>query len=247
MSEQKPVLELQEVEKVYGQGRAAVKALAGVSLKVEPGEVAVIMGPSGSGKTTLLSISGALLKPTSGRVSIMGEDITKLSERELPRIRLKHIGFVFQAFNLLSALTALENVEITLSLANSSGNNARRKAADLLTSLGLKDRLSHYPDELSGGEKQRVAIARALINDPDLILADEPTGNLDSKAGHAVAELLQQIAKRDGKAVVVVSHDMRIIDIADHVHWLEDGRLRPESARLLRSWTKVISPSLVTM
>lgn len=222
-------LELREVEKTYGSGRATVRAVDGVSLTVNPGEVAVIMGPSGSGKTTVLSLSGALLRPTSGRVSIMGTDITRLSERDLPEIRLRSIGFVFQAFNLLSALTALENVEVALNLAGVGGKEAKRRATELLTELGLGERLHHYPDELSGGEKQRVALARALANEPDLILADEPTGNLDSKSGHMVAELLKKVATERGKSVLIVSHDMRIIDIADQVYWLEDGRLRQET------------------
>lgn len=225
MEQRNTVLELMGVNKIYGKGNAAVHAVTDVNFKVEQGDVTLIMGPSGSGKTTLLSISGALLKPTDGSVYINGTEITKLSEKALPGIRLKNIGFIFQAFNLLSALSVMENVELTYNLLGLNRQIAKKKAVEILSELGLKNRLDHYPDEISGGEKQRVAIARALAAEPNLILADEPTGNLDSKSGHHVVELLHNIAKDRGSAVVVVSHDMRIMDIADRVLRLEDGRL----------------------
>ena len=224
-----PVLELKEVTKTYGTGRAALKAVEGVSFSIAAGEVVVIMGPSGSGKTTMLSISGALLSPTSGSVWVAGKELNRLGARELSRTRLRHIGFVFQSFNLLSSLTAIENVMVPMTLAGVSRREARKRAENLLKELGLGERLAHYPNELSGGEKQRVAVGRSVANNPQLILADEPTGNLDSKSGHFVAELLRNIAKVQGKGVVIVSHDMRIVDIADRVLWLEDGRLKEET------------------
>ncbi|MDI6817689.1 MAG: ATP-binding cassette domain-containing protein [Actinomycetota bacterium] len=224
-----PVLELNEVTKTYGTGRAAVKAVEGVSLSIAAGEVVVIMGPSGSGKTTVLSISGALLSPTSGSVWVAGKELNRLGARELSRTRLRHIGFVFQSFNLLSSLTAIENAMVPMTLAGVPKREARERAKKLLSELGLGERLTHYPNELSGGEKQRVAVGRSVANNPQLILADEPTGNLDSKSGHFVAELLRNIAKEQGKGIVIVSHDMRIVDIADRILWLEDGKLRAET------------------
>jgi putative ABC transport system ATP-binding protein len=214
------------VSKRFGDGETAVEAVGGVSLAVEPGEVVLIMGPSGSGKTTLLSMMGALLRPTGGTIHLDGTEISTLSEGRLPDIRLRQFGFVFQDFNLLSALSVLENVAIVAELAGISGRMAREKATALLTELGLGERLDFLPEKLSGGEKQRVAIARALINDPALILADEPTANLDSKIGHEIMRLLQGIAREQGRSVVIVSHDQRIRDIADRVLWLEDGAFK---------------------
>ncbi len=221
-----PVLELKDVVKTYGRGHAAVEAVKKTNFKVFPKEVVVVMGPSGSGKTTLLSISGLLLSPSTGSVHMAGENTTNLSQKKLAYFRLKHIGFVFQAFNLLAPLTALENVEMAFNLAGLKGSKAKEAATEILTDLGLGKRLQHKPADLSGGEKQRVAVARALANEPELILADEPTGNLDSKSGHKVVELLHDIAKKRGSGVVVVSHDMRIMDIADRVLRLEDGEIK---------------------
>ncbi len=216
-------LDVRNVCKRFGNGDTAVLAVRGVSLAVAPGEVVLIMGPSGSGKTTLLSMMGALLKPTSGSIHLDGTEISALSEGHLPQIRLRRFGFIFQDFNLLSALSVLENVSIVAQLAGLKPRAARDKARALLTDLGLQARLDFLPEKLSGGEKQRVAIARALINDPTLILADEPTANLDSKIGHEIMRLLRRIAKEQGRSVVIVSHDQRIRDIADRVLWLEDG------------------------
>jgi len=221
----KIVFELHGIIKVFGKGRTAIKAVDKVTLRVKKGEVILIMGPSGSGKTTLLSIAGGLLSPTKGKVNLQNVDLAKLTEKTLPKIRLQKIGFIFQSFNLLSALNALENVKIVLKLDGVKEKEAHQKAETLLVSLGLKDRLKHLPKELSGGEKQRVAIARALINEPEVVLADEPTANLDSKSGHKVMELLRSIAKKSGRALIIVSHDTRIRDIADRVLWLEDGKL----------------------
>jgi putative ABC transport system ATP-binding protein len=217
-------LRVEGVTKRFGAGATEVVAVRNVSLAVAPGEIVLIMGPSGSGKTTLLSMLGALLKPTEGTINLNGEVISALAENRLPNIRLRQFGFIFQDFNLLSALTALENVAIVAELAGTRNGAARKKAAALLAELGLGGRLNFLPEKLSGGEKQRVAIARALINDPTLILADEPTANLDSKIGHEIMRLLRNIAREQGRSVVIVSHDQRIKDIADRVLWLEDGQ-----------------------
>jgi len=219
-------LDVRDVTKRFGNGDTAVVAVRGVSLAVVPGEVVLIMGPSGSGKTTLLSMMGALLKPTEGSIHLDGTEISALSEGRLPDIRLRQFGFIFQDFNLLSALTVLENVAVVAQLAGLKPRAAREKAGALLTELGLAARLGFLPEKLSGGEKQRVAIARALVNDPTLILADEPTANLDSKIGHEIMRLLRRIAKEQGRSVVIVSHDQRIRDIADRVLWLEDGAFK---------------------
>lgn len=219
-------LEISQVSKRYGSGPTEVVAVQDVSLSVAPGEIVLIMGPSGSGKTTLLSMLGALLKPSAGEIRLNGNVISAMKENRLPNIRLRKFGFIFQDFNLLSALSALENVAIVAELAGARGSEARRKATALLTSLGLGERLNFLPEKLSGGEKQRVAIARALVNDPALILADEPTANLDSKIGHEIMRLLRSIAKEQGRSVVIVSHDQRIKDIADRVLWLEDGQFK---------------------
>jgi putative ABC transport system ATP-binding protein len=225
-------LQIAHVTKRYGSGATEVTAVRDVSLSVSPGEIVLIMGPSGSGKTTLLSMLGALLKPTEGTIQLNGTTISALEENRLPDIRLKQFGFIFQDFNLLSALTALENVAIVAELTGAKSGEAKRKAASLLTELGLGERLNFLPEKLSGGEKQRVAIARALINDPRLILADEPTANLDSKIGHEIMRLLRNIAKEQGRSVVIVSHDQRIKDIADRVLWLEDGEFKETATTL---------------
>ncbi|MDP9070757.1 MAG: ABC transporter ATP-binding protein [Actinomycetota bacterium] len=225
MSRTGAALRLDDVTKVYGEGAEAVTAVAGASLRVHPGEVVVVMGPSGSGKTTLLAMCGALLRPTAGRVWLGGADITELSEKHLPELRLSGVGFVFQAFNLLANLTVLENVRIVPEAARVGKAKADLQARELLDELGLGRRLHFLPDKLSAGEKQRVAIARSLANDPPLVLADEPTGSLDSRAGAQVMHLLEALARQRGKAVVCVTHDRRTQGHADRVLWLEDGRL----------------------
>ena len=219
-------LDVRDVTKRFGEGDTAVTAVRDVSLAVEPGEVVLIMGPSGSGKTTLLSMMGALLRPSRGTIHLDGTELTALSEGRLPDIRLRRFGFIFQDFNLLSALSALENVALVGELAGLKPSVAREKATALLTGLGLSEPLDFLPEKLSGGEKQRVAIARALINEPALILADEPTANLDSRIGHEIMHLLRGIAREQGRSVVIVSHDQRIRDIADRVLWLEDGQFK---------------------
>ena len=225
-----PLLEVESLTKVFGSGRTLVRAVDGVSFETGSGEITLIMGPSGSGKTTLLTMIGALLRSTSGRVLIEGLDVAALPALELPRIRRQHIGFVFQTFNLLESLTARENVEVALNVAGVTGSSAARRARDLLVEAGLEGRLDFHARDLSGGEKQRVSIARALANHPPLLLADEPTANLDSRHGHEVMELLRDLARKQGSAVVVVSHDPRLRDIADRVLWLEDGRLDDTAA-----------------
>jgi putative ABC transport system ATP-binding protein len=222
----KATLQVTNVSKHYGSGETAVVAVNNVSLAVAPGEVVLIMGPSGSGKSTLLLMLGALLKPTGGTIALNGQVLSALPERRLPAIRLREFGFIFQDFNLLSALTALENVATVAELAGMKRSEARKKAAALLSQLGLADRLHFLPEQLSGGEKQRVAIARALVNDPAIILADEPTANLDSRIGHELMRLIRRIAKEQSRSVIIVSHDQRIKDIADRVLWLEDGEFK---------------------
>ncbi len=219
-------LRVSHVSKRYGAGATEVVAVRDVSLEVARGEIVLIMGPSGSGKTTLLSMLGALLRPSEGEIALNGQVLTALDERQLPEIRRTRFGFIFQDFNLLSALTALENVALVAELANVPRAEARRKAEKLLSDLGLGQRLHFLPEKLSGGEKQRVAIARALVNDPALILADEPTANLDSRIGHEIMRLLRGIAREQGRSIVIVSHDARIKDIADRVLWLEDGQFK---------------------
>lgn len=228
------ILELHNVSKIYGRGRTAVKANSNLNLQVKTGEIVLIMGPSGSGKTTLLSVAGLLLHPSEGQIIINGQDVTNLNQRQMAALRLHALGFIFQAYNLLGALNARENVEVVMNLAGMKGAKARQRAIELLTLLGLEHRLNHKPADLSGGEKQRVAIARALANNPPLILADEPTGNLDSKTGQEVMELLCCGLGRDqGRAIVIVTHDHRLRQIADRVLWLEDGQLNDGNHHLL--------------
>jgi putative ABC transport system ATP-binding protein len=219
-------LQVRNLTKRFGEGETEVTAVRHVSLDVAPGEVVLIMGPSGSGKSTLLLMLGALLRPSEGTISLDSMELSALSENKLPDVRLRHFGFIFQDFNLLSALNVLDNVALAAELTGVSRRAARERAAELLSELGLGHRLNFSTEKLSGGEKQRVAIARALINDPSLVLADEPTANLDSSHGKETMRLLREIAKERGRTVVIVSHDARIKDIADRVLWLEDGQFK---------------------
>jgi putative ABC transport system ATP-binding protein len=214
------------LEKTFGEGDIQVRAIRDIDLEVARGEVVLIMGPSGSGKTTLLSMLGAMMRPSKGSVMVDGVDIATLPERDLPRFRARSFGFVFQDFNLLSALTAQENVEYALNLGGTSGRAAHERARALLDGLGLVERLRFRPEKLSGGEKQRVALSRALANEPAVILADEPTANLDSKIGHEIARLLRKAADEEGRSVIIVSHDTRLKDMADRLLWLEDGEFK---------------------
>src|SRR5437899_3709707 len=206
-NEAEVILEVRGLTKVFGSGRAAVRAVDGLSLSVRRGELVLVMGPSGSGKTTLLTLIGGLLRPTSGIVRVTGLDISSLKERQLTKFRRHYLGFIFQSFNLLESLNARENVEAALNFAGIGGRKARKRATALLTDLGMADRLRARPHTLSGGERQRVSIARALANDPQLILADEPTANLDSRHGHEVVELLHDIARQQQRTIIIVSHD----------------------------------------
>lgn len=214
------------IEMSYQLGHESIPVLKDVNLSVKSGNIKLLMGPSGSGKTTLLSILAGLLSPTGGRVELLGQDITKLSRAQLSRFRLENIGFIFQGFNLFPALTAIENVELALDLRGIRGKVARDQAQDLLTQVGLGDKIDHHPRDLSGGQKQRVAIARALVTHPKIVMADEPTAALDSHSGHAVMELLRKLAKDDGVTVLMVTHDARIVDIADSIICLEDGEIQ---------------------
>jgi putative ABC transport system ATP-binding protein len=226
------ILEMESVSKTYGKGHTAVNAVDHASMKIQPGVIVLIMGPSGSGKTTLLSIAGLLLKPTQGRLLISGEVINGKSQRQLSDLRLRTLGFIFQAYNLLSALNARENVEIVMNMAGKRGKDASKQATEILDKLGLGSRTHHLPADLSGGEKQRVAIARALANDPQLILADEPTGNLDSKAGEDVMELFcHGMGREQGRSMIIVTHNPAFERIADRVLWLEDGHLSNGNGR----------------
>jgi putative ABC transport system ATP-binding protein len=217
-----PVIRLADLTKTYRMGDVEVNALRGISLDIWPGEILAIMGPSGSGKSTLMNIVGCLDVPTSGRYELDGRDVGKLNDDQLAGIRCRKIGFVFQSFNLLARTSAIENVELPLIYAGLSGKARRDRAREALNLVGLGDRLKHKPSELSGGQQQRVAIARALINRPAMILADEPTGNLDSKTGIEIMQLFQQLNRDQGITVVFVTHDpdtaaycRRIIHIRD--------------------------------
>jgi putative ABC transport system ATP-binding protein len=219
------VVQLENLEKSYQLGKTTVQALRGVSLTLHEGEFMVVMGPSGSGKTTLLNIIGTLDKPTSGRALIDGEDIAKMNDKQLTKLRRYKIGFVFQFHNLIPVLTALENVQLPLLTAGTGRKSSEDRANELLMRVGLKDRTDHLPDELSGGEQQRVAIARALANRPRIILADEPTGDLDTKTGSEVVQIMYDLAKQERAAVVVVTHDPIISDRADRLFVMRDGRI----------------------
>jgi putative ABC transport system ATP-binding protein len=223
-------ISVRQVSKSYGGGTAAVHALSHVSLDVAPGEILVMMGPSGSGKTTLLSIMGVILRPTSGVVTVAGHEVTSLPERELPGVRLRHIGFVFQGFNLFPALTAAENVAMALDLRGERGPTAMKRARAALEAVGMGDKAQALPANLSGGQKQRVAIARALVGDPTVVLADEPTAALDSQSGRLVMDLLTRLAREQQRAVVMVTHDDRTLGYADRIVHIEDGRLREGEA-----------------
>ena len=218
-------IETRGVTKQYVQGEASTLALAGIDLTVSRGEVVLLMGPSGSGKTTLLSIMGYILRPTSGQVILEGNDVTAMSEKDLPHMRLKHIGFVFQGFNLFPTLSVGENVELSLSLKGVRGRDAKKEAHRLLDLVGIEHKYQSFPADISGGQKQRVAIARAVAGSPVAILADEPTAALDSHTGKAVVEMMARLAHQENRAVVIVTHDGRLADFADRIVWMEDGVL----------------------
>lgn len=219
------------VTKVYGDGPTAVHALHGVDLAVSRGEVLLMMGPSGSGKTTLLSVLGAILGASAGSVLVNGEEIVGRPERDLPRIRRLHVGFVFQGFNLFPALTAAENVALALDIRGVKGRAARARAMESLAAVGLEAKADRHPADLSGGQKQRVAIARALVGDPTIVLADEPTAALDAESGRTVLDLLRSLAHERDRAVVMVTHDHRATTWADRTVHIADGRLAESPAQ----------------
>jgi len=232
-----PIIKARNLTKSFGSDHTAVIAVNNVTIDIQPGEVVLIMGPSGSGKTTLLSMLGGLLNPSKGTIEIDGTNITTLKESALPEIRALKLGFIFQAFNLLDALTVEENILFPAQLHPGGINEARGRANKLIDKLGLEKRRHALPQTLSGGEKQRVAIARALINEPKVILADEPTGNLDSQTGQEVMMILHDIAREQGYSVVLVTHDPRVEDIADRILWLEDGKLGDRKQEL-HKWSR---------
>jgi putative ABC transport system ATP-binding protein len=223
------MLELREVSKSYGQGSAEVHALRAVNLTADEGAMVAVMGPSGSGKSTLLTIAGTLEEPTSGEVLLAGQPVAKASRNAKARLRRRVIGYVFQDFNLLPGLTAAENVSLPLELDGISGRKARVAAVKALDRFGLSDRASHYPDQMSGGERQRVAIARAMVGERRLLLADEPSGALDSANGEAVMRLVHDACKNAGMAAVVVTHDAQLASWADRVVFLRDGRVTDQT------------------
>ena len=220
------VISTQNLDMIFQTGNQAYHVLKHIDLNVCHGDVHLLMGPSGSGKTTLLSILGGILTPTSGSVNILGQDITALSRQKLSQFRRRHIGFIFQGFNLFPALTAAENVKVAMKLKGIKPHRWDETAKTLLGHVGLGDKLSNYPHDLSGGQKQRVAIARALVGHPPIIMADEPTAALDSHSGHAVISLLRNLAKEGASTVLMVTHDPRIKDVADRIAYLEDGVLQ---------------------
>src|SRR5438034_1818334 len=223
------VLSASELTRRYGEGDTAVDALRGVSLDVPKGQLTAVMGPSGSGKSTLMHILAGLDKPSSGEVTIAGTAISKLSDTDLTKLRRRHIGFIFQFFNLLPMLNAEENVVLPLSIAGEKLDKAW--VAELMSRIGLKDRRNHRPSDLSGGQQQRVALRRALVSRPTVVFADEPTGNLDSKTGAGILELLRASAEELGQTMVMVTHDANAAEIADRILFLADGRIVEELPR----------------
>ncbi len=233
------MLELVAVTKVYQQGRRTVEAVRGVSLRVAAGEFVAIMGPSGSGKSTLLHLLGALDTPTTGRALFHGHDLQQMTDRQRSLLRRERIGFVFQAFNLLPTLTAAENVALPLLLASTRRSQAAKRAEAALERVGLSGRAGHFPEELSGGEMQRVAVARALVTEPEAVLCDEPTGNLDSANSHEVLALLRGLPEDGRRAVVMVTHDASAAAVSDRLVCIRDGRVEEEFAADERRSTQI--------
>jgi len=219
------VVDAKDITKVYQMGEIEVHALRGLSVQIAPGEVISIMGPSGSGKSTLMNILGCLDRPTSGEYSLNGESVAELTDDQLADIRNRGVGFVFQSFNLLPRATALINVELPMRYAELNGRNRKDVAREALEAVGLGDRIRHRPNELSGGQMQRVAIARALVNNPAIIMADEPTGNLDSKSGDEIMALLRNLNQERGTTLIIVTHDPEVAALTDRVISLRDGRI----------------------
>jgi putative ABC transport system ATP-binding protein len=232
-----PLISVQDLTKIYRVGDVSIDAVRGVTLDIAPGEFVSVVGPSGSGKSTLMHILGCLDSPSSGRYLLGGRDVSRLSDDDLSAIRNQQIGFVFQGFNLLARTSALENVELPLLYSNGgrvSSAERRRRARAALAGVGLTDRESHYPNQLSGGQQQRVAIARALLNSPSILLADEPTGNLDSRTSVEVMEIFQRLREERGITIVLITHEQQVAEYGSRIIWFKDGRVtsdRPNGSR----------------
>lgn len=221
---QESIISIQQVNHYFGAGRLRKQILFEVTTEIQPGEVVIMTGPSGSGKTTLLTLIGALRSTQEGSMTVLGHELNNASNSLLVKVR-RSIGYIFQAHNLLQSLTARQNVQMALELHNYTEQERRSRAEGMLESVGLKEWANYYPQELSGGQKQRVAIARALVSHPRIVLADEPTAALDKKSGRDVVEIMQSLAKQQGSAILLVTHDNRILDVADRLIHMEDGRL----------------------
>jgi putative ABC transport system ATP-binding protein len=223
------VIETRDLKKTYKMGTVDVHALCGVSFKIRKGEMVAIMGPSGSGKSTLMNLIGCLDRPTSGEYVLDGEVVQNMDDDQLASVRNRKVGFVFQSFNLLNRMNALGNVELPLRYAGYKGQERLKKASDALDSVGLSDRMTHKPSELSGGQQQRVAIARALVNDPAILLADEPTGNLDSKSGREIMDLILKLNKQRKMTIIIVTHDPNIAARTKRIIHLQDGLIKEKA------------------
>ncbi|KOR37851.1 ABC transporter [Planktothricoides sp. SR001] len=219
-----PAIDIKKLNHFFGKNSLKKQVLFDINLKIFPGEIVLMTGPSGSGKTTLLTLVGGLRSPQEGSLKVLGKELSVAQPKDFVLLR-RNIGYIFQAHNLLACLTARQNVQMSLELHPEIQENLREKAAGILTAVGLEDHIDYYPENLSGGQKQRVAIARALVSHPQLVLADEPTAALDSKSGRDVVEIMQHLAKKQGCTILLVTHDDRILDIADRIVHLEDGRL----------------------
>ena len=225
------IVQAVDVAKSYRRGKVSVPALTGVDLEIRKGEILAIIGPSGSGKTSLLNILGGLDAPNRGKVLIDGQDLSQLGQDKLTEFRLRNVGFIFQFYNLVPTLSAIENVELPMAFARSPKEERRRRAEDLLASVGLQNRVDHMPDEMSGGEQQRVAVARALANNPQLVLGDEPTGDLDSKSARNLMELIVSLRKEKGKTMVLVTHDPIVVARCSRAVAIRDGKVSHELSK----------------
>lgn len=236
-----PIITLKNVSKYYQMGDTTVKAVDGITLHIDQGDFVAIMGPSGSGKSTAMNLTGSLDIPTAGHIYLDGHDIAHLEESELAQLRGKKIGFIFQSFNLIPNLTAKENIKLPMLFQDKDEEEKDAKAEQLLELVELADRADHYPNQLSGGQQQRVAIARSLANDPEVILADEPTGNLDTKTGAKVMGFLEQLNKQ-GKTVIIITHDPdKALTHARTIYWIKDGKVEKVTKKTGKSWKEVKS------
>jgi putative ABC transport system ATP-binding protein len=222
----RPIIDLQQVGKTFRRGKESIVVLDGLNLEIPEGAFEALMGPSGSGKSTLLNLIAGLDRPTSGQAVVAGANLTKMSDGELARFRARHVGFIFQAYNLIPVLTALENVELPLLLHSLSGAERRKRAQTALRVVGLEERMHHRPNQLSGGQEQRVAIARAIVNDPTLLICDEPTGDLDRKAADEIINLLERLNKEFNKTILMVTHDPQVAERASITRKLDKGQLQ---------------------